>query len=118
VDERSHPSTLFEEKRMSNSLITRLSLALLICLCVFGALPALAEDTTAQPAATPAAVTPAAAETAPAPAAPATVPTPTWMIVGNCPANTNFCRFAWNASTGCCVATYTAPGAYCGPYCR
>jgi len=103
---------------MTKSLLTRLSLALLICFCVLGALPALAEDTTTvNPAATPAAVTPAA-ETAPAPAAPATLPAPTWMIVGNCPANTNYCHYAWNPSTGCCVATYTAPGSYCGPICR
>ncbi len=111
---------------MSKSLLTRLSLVLLICLCVLGALPALAEDTTAvqpaatEPAVTPTAVTPAAeaAPDTPAPAAPATLPTPTWMIVGSCPPDNSFCHFAWNASTGCCVATYTAPHAYCGPYCR
>jgi hypothetical protein len=32
--------------------------------------------------------------------------------------NTSFCTFAWNASTGCCVATFASPGADCGKICE
>lgn len=39
--------------------------------------------------------------------------TPTWCKNRN----NSYCTYGWNRVTGCCYATYTAPGADCPSLC-
>lgn len=35
-----------------------------------------------------------------------------------CPADTVYCRYAYDRFNDCCYPSYTAPGAYCPKICR
>jgi hypothetical protein len=35
-----------------------------------------------------------------------------------CPADTSYCRYAYDRLNDCCYASYTAPGAFCPKICR
>lgn len=95
--------------------------ALLVTLCLLGALPAVAESVNLPAVAISVESAPPAEVDATAPdgLADLLAPAPEFLVTGSalCQAITDsFCVYKWTR-TGCCVATYTAPGALCAPVC-